>query len=232
MLTPSGVTRLLDGLERDGWVRKGNCESDARVTYAVLTDEGRERLESAGRRTSHRSRRSSRNASRRRSWRHSSTCSAACPGSRARRELLALALRATTTAASAVAAVSRCRAGGRPAARMPRDRRRRRHPPARGAPGNRSGRARSRAAQAHRRRRRTRGEIVTVSTPSRSGAPTGGRRAGSCSSRGPSSAGRSSSTLSTSTIVAFATALCSLPDGSRVERLQRGRTTRQVLEAA
>jgi DNA-binding MarR family transcriptional regulator len=49
MLTPSGVTRLLDGLERDGWVRKGECESDARVTYAVLTEEGRERLESAGR---------------------------------------------------------------------------------------------------------------------------------------------------------------------------------------
>jgi DNA-binding MarR family transcriptional regulator len=49
MLTPSGVTRLLDGLERDGWVTKGTCTSDARVTYAVLTDEGRERLESAGR---------------------------------------------------------------------------------------------------------------------------------------------------------------------------------------
>src|SRR5262245_46656918 len=49
VLTPSGVTRLLDGLERDGWVRKANCDSDARVTYAVLTDEGRERLESAGR---------------------------------------------------------------------------------------------------------------------------------------------------------------------------------------
>jgi len=49
MLTPSGVTRLLDGLERDGWVRKGTCDSDARVTYAVLTDEGRERLELAGR---------------------------------------------------------------------------------------------------------------------------------------------------------------------------------------
>jgi DNA-binding MarR family transcriptional regulator len=49
LLTPSGVTRLLDGLERDGWVMKGACESDARVTYAVLTDEGRERLESAGR---------------------------------------------------------------------------------------------------------------------------------------------------------------------------------------
>ena len=49
LLTPSGVTRLLDGLERDGWVRKGPCESDARITYALLTDEGRERLESAGR---------------------------------------------------------------------------------------------------------------------------------------------------------------------------------------
>jgi DNA-binding MarR family transcriptional regulator len=49
MLTPSGVTRLLDGLERDGWVTKGSCSTDARVTYAVLTDAGRERLESAGR---------------------------------------------------------------------------------------------------------------------------------------------------------------------------------------
>jgi DNA-binding MarR family transcriptional regulator len=49
LLTPSGVTRLLDGLERDGWVRKGTCSSDARVTYAVLTDEGRERLEAASR---------------------------------------------------------------------------------------------------------------------------------------------------------------------------------------
>jgi DNA-binding MarR family transcriptional regulator len=48
MLTPSGVTRLLDGLERDGWVTKGLCDSDARVTYAVLTDAGRERLELAG----------------------------------------------------------------------------------------------------------------------------------------------------------------------------------------
>ena len=49
MLTPSGVTRLLDGLERDGWVAKASCDSDARVTYAVLTEEGRERLEAAGR---------------------------------------------------------------------------------------------------------------------------------------------------------------------------------------
>jgi len=39
-LTPSGITRLLDGLERGGLVRKASCTSDARVTYAELTDEG------------------------------------------------------------------------------------------------------------------------------------------------------------------------------------------------
>ncbi len=47
VLTASGVTRMLDGLERAGLVRKGTCESDARVTYAVLTDEGRSLLERA-----------------------------------------------------------------------------------------------------------------------------------------------------------------------------------------
>lgn len=49
LLTPSGITRLLDGLERSGYVRKGECESDARVTYAVLTDEGRQKLREASR---------------------------------------------------------------------------------------------------------------------------------------------------------------------------------------
>jgi DNA-binding MarR family transcriptional regulator len=49
VLTASGVTRLLDGLEHDGLVAKGTCSSDARVTYAVLTEEGRERLGAAGR---------------------------------------------------------------------------------------------------------------------------------------------------------------------------------------
>jgi len=44
VLTPSGVTRLLDGLEKAGYVRKGPCSTDARVTYAVLTDAGREKL--------------------------------------------------------------------------------------------------------------------------------------------------------------------------------------------
>src|SRR5205085_12492281 len=46
-LTPSGVTRLLDGLEGCGLVEKATCASDARVTYAVLTDAGHERLTQA-----------------------------------------------------------------------------------------------------------------------------------------------------------------------------------------
>jgi DNA-binding MarR family transcriptional regulator len=46
-LTPSGVTRLLDGLEAVGHVEKGSCDSDARITYAVLTESGREKLEQA-----------------------------------------------------------------------------------------------------------------------------------------------------------------------------------------
>jgi DNA-binding MarR family transcriptional regulator len=49
LLTPSGVTRLLDGLEETGYVEKGVCDSDARVTYAVLTDQGRDKLEEASR---------------------------------------------------------------------------------------------------------------------------------------------------------------------------------------
>ncbi len=47
ILTPSGVTRLLDGLERAGYVEKGSCPTDARVHYAVLTDAGRRKLEEA-----------------------------------------------------------------------------------------------------------------------------------------------------------------------------------------
>jgi len=40
LLSASGITRLLEGLERAGWVEKGTCTSDARVTYAVLTEPG------------------------------------------------------------------------------------------------------------------------------------------------------------------------------------------------
>jgi DNA-binding MarR family transcriptional regulator len=47
ILTASGITRLLEGLERAGYVRKESCSSDARVSYATLTDEGREKLRSA-----------------------------------------------------------------------------------------------------------------------------------------------------------------------------------------
>jgi DNA-binding MarR family transcriptional regulator len=47
ILSPSGITRLLDGLERAGWVKKENCSSDARVTYAALTEAGIEKFEQA-----------------------------------------------------------------------------------------------------------------------------------------------------------------------------------------
>lgn len=47
ILTASGITRLLDGLERAGWVEKGRCDSDARVTYAVLTEAGLVKFEDA-----------------------------------------------------------------------------------------------------------------------------------------------------------------------------------------
>ena len=47
ILSPSGITRLLEGLERAGWVSKHQCESDARVTWAVLTDAGAEKFEQA-----------------------------------------------------------------------------------------------------------------------------------------------------------------------------------------
>ncbi len=47
ILTPSGVTRLLDGLEQAGWVERASCSSDRRVTYAVLTDAGRAKLQEA-----------------------------------------------------------------------------------------------------------------------------------------------------------------------------------------
>jgi DNA-binding MarR family transcriptional regulator len=46
-LTPSGVTRLLDGLEQLGLVCKGQCTSDARVSYAVITEAGIKRLAEA-----------------------------------------------------------------------------------------------------------------------------------------------------------------------------------------
>jgi DNA-binding MarR family transcriptional regulator len=47
LLTPSGITRLLDGLQRCGYVEKAACDTDARVVYAKLTDAGRAKLKEA-----------------------------------------------------------------------------------------------------------------------------------------------------------------------------------------
>src|SRR6478736_5232944 len=47
LLTASGITRLLDGLEQAGCVEKVRCESDARVSYARLTPTGHHKLKEA-----------------------------------------------------------------------------------------------------------------------------------------------------------------------------------------
>lgn len=47
VLTPSGVTRLLEGLEAAGLVERATCPTDLRVTYAQLTRAGAAKLEAA-----------------------------------------------------------------------------------------------------------------------------------------------------------------------------------------
>ena len=49
LLTASGITRLLDGLEQSGFVERASCATDRRVVYAVLTDTGLEKLRHASR---------------------------------------------------------------------------------------------------------------------------------------------------------------------------------------
>jgi MarR family transcriptional regulator, 2-MHQ and catechol-resistance regulon repressor len=46
-LSPSGITRLLDRLEEQGYVGKGECKEDARVSYAILTDAGLAKIKEA-----------------------------------------------------------------------------------------------------------------------------------------------------------------------------------------
>ena len=46
-LSRSGLTRLVDRLEREELLERCSCEHDARGSYACLTDRGRERLEDA-----------------------------------------------------------------------------------------------------------------------------------------------------------------------------------------
>jgi DNA-binding MarR family transcriptional regulator len=47
LLSPSGITRLLVGLEHAGLVERAACESDARVVYAQLTPAGTAKLRAA-----------------------------------------------------------------------------------------------------------------------------------------------------------------------------------------
>ena len=47
MLSRSGLTRLVDRLERDGYLERCSCTHDARGAFAVLTTAGREKLEAA-----------------------------------------------------------------------------------------------------------------------------------------------------------------------------------------
>ncbi len=47
LLSPSGITRLVDRLVSDGLVAKQRCVRDRRGWYAVLTDDGRTRLAEA-----------------------------------------------------------------------------------------------------------------------------------------------------------------------------------------
>lgn len=51
VLSRSGLTRLVDRLERDGLIERAQCPSDARGAYAVLTAAGSERM--AGARRTH-----------------------------------------------------------------------------------------------------------------------------------------------------------------------------------
>lgn len=47
LLSRSGLTRLVDRMEREGLLRREACPSDLRGTNAVLTDEGLARLRAA-----------------------------------------------------------------------------------------------------------------------------------------------------------------------------------------
>jgi DNA-binding MarR family transcriptional regulator len=49
LLSRSGMTRLVDRLERDGLLERDACTSDGRGTFAVLTDKGEELLSQARR---------------------------------------------------------------------------------------------------------------------------------------------------------------------------------------
>jgi DNA-binding MarR family transcriptional regulator len=47
LLSRSGMTRLIDRLEREGMVGRLSCDKDGRGCYAVLTEQGREAVDQA-----------------------------------------------------------------------------------------------------------------------------------------------------------------------------------------
>jgi DNA-binding MarR family transcriptional regulator len=47
LLSRSGLTRLVDRMERDGLLRRQRCEQDQRGWFAEITDEGRDLFERA-----------------------------------------------------------------------------------------------------------------------------------------------------------------------------------------
>jgi DNA-binding MarR family transcriptional regulator len=49
LLSRSGLTRLVDRLERDGLLEREQCEEDARGYFAAITDEGRALFDDARR---------------------------------------------------------------------------------------------------------------------------------------------------------------------------------------
>ena len=46
-LSPSGLTRRLDGMVKAGWVERAACSADRRVMHAQLTVAGRQKMEAA-----------------------------------------------------------------------------------------------------------------------------------------------------------------------------------------
>lgn len=46
-LSPSGLTRRLDGMVKAGWVERASCSADRRVMYAHLTERGRQKMDAA-----------------------------------------------------------------------------------------------------------------------------------------------------------------------------------------
>ena len=46
-LSPSGLTRRLDGMVKNGWVERASCAADRRVAWAHLTDTGFAKLQEA-----------------------------------------------------------------------------------------------------------------------------------------------------------------------------------------